>query len=86
MYYLQNLILNSLELREYILGRYCADPLTFKPFSLCCCYARLLKPILGRSPKLKESIEDPFKEETWLEGVHVGLHVRVLDTIVASGM
>jgi hypothetical protein len=42
--------------------------------------------ILGRSHKVKESIEDPFKEETWLRGIHVGLCVRVLDTIIASGM
>jgi hypothetical protein len=61
MYYLQNLVLNSLELREYILGIYCADSLALKPLSLCCCCARLLKSILGRSPKVKESIEDPFK-------------------------
>jgi hypothetical protein len=28
MYYLQNLVLNSLELREYILGKNCEDLLT----------------------------------------------------------
>jgi len=61
MYYLHNLVLNSLELKEYILGRYCADPLALKPLLLCCCCTRLLKSILGRSPKVKESIEDPFK-------------------------
>jgi hypothetical protein len=33
----------------------------------------LLKSILGRSSKVKESIEDPFKYETWLGGVHIGL-------------
>jgi len=54
MYNLQNSVLNSLELRDYILGRICEDPLALK---LC----SLLKSILGRSLKVKESIEDPFK-------------------------
>jgi hypothetical protein len=45
-----------------------------------------LKSILGRSPKVKESIEDPFKLETWLGNVHVGLCVRVLDMIAALSM
>jgi len=86
MYYLQNSVLNSLELREYILERYCADPLAFKSFPLCCCCAHLLNSILGRSPKVKESIEEPFKQETWLGGIHIGLCVKVLDTIATSGM
>jgi hypothetical protein len=34
MYYLQNLVLNSLELREYILGRICEDQLALKPLLL----------------------------------------------------
>jgi hypothetical protein len=37
MYNLQNSILNSLELREYILGRICEDLLALKPLPLCCC-------------------------------------------------
>jgi hypothetical protein len=45
-----------------------------------------VKSILGRSPKVKESIKDTFKEVTWLGGIHVGLRVRAQDTIVASGM
>jgi hypothetical protein len=49
-----------------------------------CGYFARVESILGSSPK--ESIEDPFKYETWLEGVHIGLRVRVLDTIAASGM
>jgi hypothetical protein len=61
MYNLQNSILNSLKLREYILGRYCDDLLALKSLPLCCCCARLLKYILGRSPKVRKSIEDPFK-------------------------
>jgi hypothetical protein len=34
MYYLQNSVLNSLELRNYILGRNCEDPLALKPLLL----------------------------------------------------
>jgi hypothetical protein len=34
---------------------------------------------------VNEFIENPFKWETWLGGVHVGLRVRVQDTIAAYG-
>jgi hypothetical protein len=34
MYYSQNSVLNSLDLREYILERNCEDPLAFKPLLL----------------------------------------------------
>jgi len=34
---------------------------------------------------VKESIENPFKWKIWLGGVHVGLRVRVQDTIAAYG-
>jgi hypothetical protein len=44
-----------------------------------------LKSILGRSPKEKESIEDPLKLVTWLGGVHVALRVKVQNTIAAYG-
>jgi hypothetical protein len=44
-----------------------------------------VKSILGRSPKVKESIEDPFKYVTWLGGIHVGLRVGVENTITAYG-
>jgi len=30
-----------------------------------------LKSSLGRSPKLKKSIENPFRQEVWLGSVHV---------------
>jgi hypothetical protein len=30
-----------------------------------------LKSSLGKSPKLKESIEDHFRQEVWLRSVHV---------------
>jgi hypothetical protein len=30
-----------------------------------------VKSILGRSPKVTESIKDPFKWKTWLGSVHV---------------
>jgi hypothetical protein len=60
MYYLQNSVLNSLELREYILGVIVLIRLLS---SRCRCIVAMLvlKSILERSPKVKESIEDPFK-------------------------
>jgi hypothetical protein len=51
---------------------------------VCCCAE--LKSILGVGPKVKDSIEDPFKLVTWLGSVRVGLHVRVLVSIATSGM
>jgi len=30
-----------------------------------------LKSSLGKSPKLKESIEEPFRQKVWLGGAHV---------------
>jgi hypothetical protein len=45
-----------------------------------------LKSIVGMIPKVNESIKDRFKYETWFGGVHVGLRVRVLNTIAALGM
>jgi hypothetical protein len=45
-----------------------------------------LKSILGVDPKEKNFIEDPFRLETWLGGVRVGLHVREQDTTTASGV
>jgi hypothetical protein len=36
-----------------------------------CDLINLLKSSLGRSPKLKESIEDLFRREVWLGSVHV---------------
>jgi hypothetical protein len=45
-----------------------------------------LKSILGVGPKVKDSIEDPFRYETWLGGVRVGLHVREQGTTTASGV
>jgi hypothetical protein len=43
-----------------------------------------MKSILGVGPKVKDSIEDPFRYKNWLGGVHVGLHVRVQGTTTAS--
>jgi predicted transcriptional regulator len=43
-----------------------------------------VKSILGVDPKVKDSIEDPFKKETWLGSVHDGLHVRVKGMTTAS--
>jgi hypothetical protein len=51
-----------------------------------CCYCVDLKSILGVGPKVNDSIEDPFRYETWLLGVRVGLHVRVQGTTTASGV
>jgi hypothetical protein len=45
-----------------------------------------VKSILGVGPKVKESIEDPFRKETWLGGARVGLHVREQGTTTASGV
>jgi len=45
-----------------------------------------LKSILGVGPKVKDSIEDPFRYETWLGSVRVGLHVREQGTTTASGI
>jgi hypothetical protein len=60
MYYLQNSVLNSLELREFILG---VVVLNYLLSSHCYCdvIVLVLKSILGRSPNVTESIEDPFK-------------------------
>jgi hypothetical protein len=38
---------------------------------LLCDLINPLKSSLGRSSKVKESIEDPFRKETWLGGIHV---------------
>jgi hypothetical protein len=46
---------------------------------VCCCCVDL-KSILGVGPKVNDSIEDPFKQETWLGDIGVGLHVRVQGT------
>jgi hypothetical protein len=46
----------------------------------------VLKSILRRSPKVKDSIEDHFRSETWLGGVHVELRVKVQGTTTASGV
>jgi hypothetical protein len=60
MYNLQNSVLNSLELREYnlrvimlisLLSSHCRSAVVVP----------ILKYIFGRSPKVKDSIEDPFK-------------------------
>jgi len=43
MYYSQNSVLNSLELREYILGKICEDPLALKLFSLCAIFVLVIE-------------------------------------------
>jgi hypothetical protein len=41
------------------------------------CSTVRVKSILGVGPKVKDSIEDPFKWETWLGSVHDRFRVRV---------
>jgi len=41
------------------------------------CSSVHVKSILGVSPKVKESIKNPFRWKIWLGSVPVGLHVRV---------
>jgi hypothetical protein len=53
---------------------------------VCVVAALKLKSILGVGPKVKDFIEDPFRYETWLGGVRVGLHVREQGTTTASGV
>jgi hypothetical protein len=53
---------------------------------VCAVVALKLKSILGVVLKVKNFIEDPFRYETWLEGVRVRLHVRVHGTTIASGV
>jgi hypothetical protein len=47
------------------------------------CSTVRVKSILGVGPKVKESIKDPFKYETWLESIHDGLRVIVKGMITA---
>jgi len=44
-----------------------------------------VKSILGVSPKVKDSIKDPFKYETWLGSIHDGLRVIVKGMTTAIG-
>jgi hypothetical protein len=62
-----------------------ADLFSLMPLQVCCC-ALQLKSILGDDPKIKDSIEDPFRLETWLGSVRVGLHVREQGTTITSGV
>jgi hypothetical protein len=43
-----------------------------------------VKSITGVDPKVKDSIEDPFKYETWLGSIHDGLRVRVKSMTTTS--
>jgi hypothetical protein len=51
---------------------------------VCCLPCYKLKSILGVEPKVKSSIEDPFRQVTWLGSIRVGLHVREQGTTIAS--
>jgi hypothetical protein len=50
MYNLQNSRLNSLELREYILGRICEDPLALKLLLLCASVVLVIEVYLREEP------------------------------------
>jgi hypothetical protein len=49
------------------------------------CSTIRVKSISGVSHKVKDSIKDPFKYETWLESIHDGLHVIVKGMTTAIG-
>jgi len=49
------------------------------------CLTVRMKSILGIGHKVNDSIEDPFKYETWLGSIHDEFCVRVIGTIAASG-
>jgi hypothetical protein len=49
------------------------------------CYLVRVKSILGVGPKVKDSIKDPFKNETWLESVHDGIRVIIKGMTTAIG-
>jgi hypothetical protein len=49
------------------------------------CSTVSVKSILGVSPKVNESIKNPFKYETWLGSVHDGLRVIVKGMTTAIG-
>jgi hypothetical protein len=49
------------------------------------CSTVRVKSILGVGPKVKESIKDPFKLETWLGSVYDGLRVIVKGITTAMG-
>jgi hypothetical protein len=50
MYNLQNSVLNSLELREYILGRICEVLLALKPMLLCAVVVLVIEVYLREEP------------------------------------
>jgi len=56
----KNLVLNSVELREFILELLCWTVLS-EAVAIVCCWCAELKSILGVGPKVNDSIEDPFK-------------------------
>jgi hypothetical protein len=53
---------------------------------ILCDLINLLKSNLEMSFKLKESIEELFKQKVWLRGVHVCVRVRIKGTTIALGV
>jgi hypothetical protein len=50
MYYLHNLVLNSLELKENIFWKICEDPLALKPLPLCAVVVLIIEIYLREKP------------------------------------
>jgi len=74
LYFGQNSVLNSLSFERVFRENRRS---TSSQALVGVCSIVPVKSILGVGPKVKESIKDPFKLETWLGSVHDGLRVRV---------
>jgi len=82
MRYVQNLVLNSFSFERVFreIWRFASSQAVASV-----CYFILVKSILGVDPKVKDSIKDLFKLETWLGSVHNGLRVIVKGMTAAMG-
>jgi hypothetical protein len=67
----KNSVLNSLMFRE-LYFRVIVLSYSFSSCCCVCCCCANLKSILGVGPRVKDSIEDPFKLETWLGAFVLG--------------
>jgi len=74
MHYVQNSVLNSLSFDRVFRENWRST--SFQAVAGVCSTVRV-KSILGVSPKVKESIKNPFRQEIWLGSVHDRLRVRV---------
>jgi len=80
MCFVPNSVLNSLRFERVFRENWRSA--SSQAVSSVCSTVRV-KSILGVGPKVKESIKDPFKYETWLESIHDGLRVIVKGMITA---